>query len=131
MKRYRRSLLALLLMAAIMLPTATPAHGSIPTGTQVVLIFVAVGAIGAGIGIAVYHVAHRPPSVTGCSASSSTGLTLTDEANQQLLPLAGDTGDLKARERVKITGRNEKNRLGKVFQVDKLRKDYGPCPATP
>ena len=68
--------ISVVLVFAMVLSGARPARASIPTGTEIVLIFVAVGVVGAAVGITVYHFAHKPPSLTGCTISSASGFSL-------------------------------------------------------
>ena len=46
----------------------------------------------------------------------------------KLAPLVGANLDLKPGERVKLQGKKKKDKSGhRTFQVNKLKKDYGPC----
>ncbi len=99
-----------------------------PTQGQVVLIFVAVAAIGAAIGVGVYYAVRKAPSLTGCTSSTVTGVTLLNEDNQQVYMLMGDTALLKTGEHVRVKGKKKKDSFGKpAFLVDKVAKDFGPC----
>lgn len=119
-----------LLLLALFFARATPARASIPTETQVVLIFVGVAVIGAAIGITVYHFAHTSPSLTGCTALSAGTLTLLNEADHRSITLVGQTSELKAGERVRVSGKHQKN-ANSTFLVEKIKKDYGSCPVSP
>jgi hypothetical protein len=131
----RHKLSALLLCASLLL-LSKPAKASIPTGGQVVLIFVGVAAIGAAIGVGVYFAVRKAPSITGCAVSSASGLSLQHEGDQQTYTLLGDTAAIKPGDRIRISGKKRKEYPSgnRDFLVEKLAKDYGPCktlPATP
>ncbi len=135
MKRVPFRAFTLVLLCAFLLTAVRPAKASIPTGTQVVLIFVAVGAIGAALGVGIYYAVRRSPSLTGCTASGSGGgLTLHNEGDQQTFSLTGDTATIKSGDRIRVQGRKNKDSSGNhTFRVDKLSRDFGPCkvPVTP
>jgi hypothetical protein len=99
-----------------------PARASIPSGTQVGLIFAAVGVIGAGIGVGIYYAVAHKPAITGCAASSADGLTLQNESDQRAFTLIGETSSIKAGDRVQIRGKKSKTTAGaSLFKVESLR----------
>ena len=105
------------------------AEASIPTGGEVVLIFVGVAVIGAAVGVGIYLVARKPPARTGCVQTTATGLQLKAESDAELYTLVGDTALIKPGDRVKVSGkRKKKDSSGpRLFVVDKVVKDYGAC----
>jgi hypothetical protein len=115
---------ALLLAAA-----AKPADASIPTQSDVVWIGIAIGAIGAGIGIGIYYAVHHNHSLTGCVISGADGLQLQSRGDQQTYLLVGDVAGIKPGERIHVSGKKAKaaNGAGPQFIVEKLGKDYGSC----
>jgi hypothetical protein len=95
-------------------------------------ILVAMIAVGAAIGVGVYFIVRRPPSVTGCAAANSDNLTLLNEADNQTYTLAGEIANIKAGNRIHVSGKKKKDPSGKqTFLVAKLAKDYGPCKVSP
>ncbi len=81
MKRSAFRVFAPILLCAFLFTSVRPAKASIPTGGEIVLIFVAVGVIGAAIGVGVYYAVRKSPSLTGCATSGSGGgLSLRSEA---------------------------------------------------
>lgn len=102
------------------------------TKGQVVGIIVALVAVGAAIGVGAYLLTTRRPAISGCTASASGNLTLLNEADHQTYTLSGDISSITADERVRVSGKKQKNpAVGtRVFRVNKLVKDYGPCNAT-
>jgi hypothetical protein len=129
----RHKLTALLLGASLLL-LSKPAKASIPTQSQIVLIFVGVAAIGAAIGVGVYFAVRRTPSITGCAAvSPDSNLSLQNEGDQQTYTLLGDTADIKPGDRIHVTGKKRKQYPSgnREFLVEKLAKVYGPCKVQP
>jgi hypothetical protein len=131
----RHRLTTLLLCVSLLLLSKPANANSIPTQSQVVWIFVAVGAIGAAIGVGIYFAVRKASSITGCAISTNSALSLQNEGDLQTYSLIGDTADIKAGDRVKVSGKKKKDSSGKRdFLVEKLSKVYGPCkvsPATP
>jgi hypothetical protein len=129
----RRIVIVILVGLSIGLFTEQPAQASIPTQNQVTGIIIAIVAIGAGIGIGVYFLVRRPPSLTGCAVQGSSSLTLENETDHQVFMLIGDTPNLKVGERVRVTGKKQKKDASgaRTFLVEKLNKDYGACKVSP
>ena len=134
--RHRKLIALLLCVSLLLLPK--PAKASIPTHSQVVLIFVGVAAIGAAIGIGIYYAVRRngAASITGCAVSSDAGLSLQREGDQQTYTLLGDTAGIKSGDRIRVSGKKRKEYPSgkRDFLVERLAKVYGPCkvlPATP
>ena len=120
-------LTALLLCIALLL-TPKPAKADIISGGQVAAIGVGVAAIGAAIGVGIYFLVRKPPSITGCATPGSDGLTLRNESDASTYTLVGDTVAIKAGERVRLTGKKKSDPSGQhKFIVDKVSKDYGAC----
>ena len=126
MRHRLRSLIVFLIAGVLLLGRPAPAHASIPTQGEVVLIFVGVGAVGAAIGITAYHYAHKSPSVMGCVSGDAGALTLQSESDHKQYKLSGNTTDLKAGERVRVSGRKQRDDASTLV-VERLRKDYGTC----
>ena len=70
----RNKIIAKAAVCVLLVTAATrpAAANSIPTKSDVVWIGVAVGAIGAGIGLGIYFAVHHNASLTGCAASGRT-----------------------------------------------------------
>jgi len=84
-----RKILAKVVICALVLTAATrPAKASIPTHTDIVWIGIAIGAIGAGIGIGIYYAVHHGHSLTGCTVSGPGGLELQGHGDQPTYALA-------------------------------------------
>lgn len=122
----RAALCALLLTAA----TKSAKANNLPTSTDVAWIGVAIGAIGAGIGIAIYvAVHHSKHTLTGCASSAASGLQLQNEGDQQTYALIGEVSGIKSGDRIRVNGKKEKANAGapRQFLVEKLGKDFGAC----
>lgn len=131
MSRMLRISIAVLLACVYAVVASRPAEaqsGQIVSKSTVVWVFVAVAAVGAAIGVGVYFAVRQSPSVTGCVASGSGGLTLQNEGDHQNFLLMGDTAAIKPGERVRVKGKKKKDAAGnRSFLVDQVKKDYGAC----
>lgn len=135
MKAGRKKILAKAAICVLLVTAATePAvANSIPTKSDVVWIGVAIGAIGAGIGVGIYYAVHHDHSLTGCAVSVAGGLRLQNKGDQQTYSLVGAVNGIKPGERIRVSGKKVKKTTGPSpeFLVEQLSKDYGPCPANP
>lgn len=133
MKARRNKILAKAVVCALLLTATTePAvANSIPTKSDVVWIGIAVGAIGAGIGIGIYYAVRHNQSLNGCAVPGANGLELQNKGDQQTYALVGTVSAIKPGERIRVSGKKVKKTAGPTpqFLVEKLSKDYGPCPA--
>jgi hypothetical protein len=99
-----------------------------PSKAEVVAIIVGIAVVFVGVGFLVYHETHKHASITGCIVPGTDGLTLQNEKDKRAYALSGDSGALKAGERVTIKGKKVKDSAGKYsFRVEKLSKDFGTC----
>lgn len=121
-----------LCVCLLLLPRPAKADIGISQG-QVIGIGVAIAAIGAAIGVGVYFLVRKPPSVTGCVSSGPNGLTLRNESDQQTFSLIGDTAAIKPGDRIRVSGKKKKTETSgkRDFLVEKQGKDYGPCRVAP
>jgi hypothetical protein len=136
MKAGRKKILAKALVCALALTATAPENAranSIPTQSDVVWIGVAIGAIGAGIGIGVYYAFHHGHTLNGCAVSQADGLKLKNNGDDQTYALVGEVSAIKPGDRVRVSGKKTKKSAGPApqFVVEQLSKDYGPCPVKP
>ena len=126
---HRRIFAKAAICAIIVAAAAKPADASIPTQSDIVWMGVAIGAIGAGIGIGIYAAVHHGHQLTGCAVSGANGLQLRSEGDQQSYALTGDLAGIKSGDRVHVSGKKEKSKAGvpRQFIVEKFMKDYGAC----
>jgi hypothetical protein len=129
--------LAIVLVCVLLVTTTKPAMADdqIVSNTDVALIVAAIVAIGAGIGIGIYILARKAPSLTGCATSSADGLQLLNEGDSQTYMLTGAVSGIKSNDRVRVKGKKLKRASNhRQFLVEKVAKDFGVCkvqPATP
>lgn len=118
--------------AALSVALACSGATSCTTG-QVALSSAAIAAVvvgtTVGITLAVQHSHH---TLQGCLFSDGDGLKFrTMDAKEYTVK--GETADVKVGDRLKLHGSKVKKRKGdsgdQVFVVEKVNKDYGPCPA--
>lgn len=104
------------------------------TKTQVALSSAGLAAAVVGITVGVtLGVQHHKHSLQGCVSSGANGLNLRT-VDAQIFALKGEDAGIKAGDLVKLHGLKEKKPRGsgagdRVFLVQRLNKDYGPCPA--
>jgi hypothetical protein len=92
-------------------------------------------ALGVGGGIAavtIVAVHHSHHTVKGCVVSGPNGLEIQENSNS-IFDLTGLTTDVKVGDRYRLNGsklKKAKHTPGnRTFLVDKVGKDFGPCPA--
>jgi len=104
------------------------------TRTQVALSSAAIAAVVAGTTVGVtYAVKHHNHTLQGCVFSDASGLKLRT-SDAKAYTLKGDAASIKVGDSVKFHGSKVRKAKGdsagdQVFMVQKLSKDYGPCPA--
>jgi hypothetical protein len=102
-----------------------------PSGAQVYGAIAGVGGIAAVATILAVNHSHH--TLKGCVFEGPTGLRL-QSSDSKTYTIEGDAASIKAGDRVKLHGSRVKKAKGssgdKVFKVEKLSKDYGPCHVT-
>ena len=142
-RRYLARLVALVLLAAVLVnslgpdvaaqerPRATGGFGSNAEASGIILALV--GTV-AGIGAGVYFAVQAAHTVNGCVIDNPDGLLL-QTGNGKTYVLLGNTTNIKANERIKVTGTRRKKINGITdqpsFVVEKLNKVYGTCSVAP
>jgi hypothetical protein len=105
-----------------------------PSTGEVVGIGVAVGAVIAVAIIVPVEIGRSHHIVTGCVMTSANGPEL-QTSDGKTYALEGDAVSIKVGDKVKIHGskiKKTKDSTGPgIFRVEKLNRDYGPCPVTP
>ena len=102
-----------------------------PTGGEVAG---AAAGIGAGIAVLIVVAVNADShTITGCVVSGPGGPEL--QTSEKRYALEGDAGNIRVGDRVKLHGsrlRKTKDQPGdQVYRVEKIKKDYGPCPVKP
>ncbi len=103
-----------------------------PSKGQVVGVVVGIAAVGAAIGVGVYYAVRHNHSLTGCVVSGANGIELSNEGDHKTYGLVGDMAAIKAGDRVRVSGKKQKKGSGDAwpFLVEKVSKDFGPCPVS-
>lgn len=135
MRAQYRSIFAKAAVCALLITAIAPltAQSSTPIGgvtnSDVVWIGVAIGAIGAGVGIGIYYAVHHGNSLNGCAVSGSDGLQLQNRGDGQTYALTGEVAAIKPGDRVRVSGKKPRQSGGgaREFVVERLTKDYGAC----
>ena len=123
----RQRIIAFAVFAALVCSGATSC-----TRTQVGLSAAAIAAILVGTTVGVtYAVKNSHHTLQGCVFSDANGLKLRT-SDAKVYTLEGEAATIKVGDRVKFHGsklKKTKDSTGdQVFVVEKLSKDYGPCP---
>jgi hypothetical protein len=130
---FLRYQVAVVLMCASLLAAPVPVKAQkIVSNGEIAGAIVGIAAAGVAIGVGAYYLL-RKASITGCAVSNQNGLELRNESDRQTYMLIGDTGDIKAGERIRVKGKKKKkdSSAGRTFLVEKLTRNYGPCKALP
>ena len=132
MKSSLRNRITSLTLCAALLLIPRPAKAD-SINNALIAFTAGIAAAGAAIGIGVYYALHhRNTSMTGCVALNADRLALRREGDQQIYMLVGDIGDIKAGNRIHVSGKKKIDDAGKPsFLVERVVKDYGPCKVVP
>lgn len=117
----------LLCSTLIFLPFSRPAAAanSICGGCEAAIVGVAVG-IGAAVGVGIYLIHRSHTSLTGCIQQTDDGLSLIAK-DSKTYKLMNAPSEVKGRERLSLRGHKMKSQPGRIFRVDHISRDYGPC----
>ena len=104
------------------------------TKTQIALSITAIAAVVVGTTVGVtLAIQHSRHTLNGCISSGAGGTELR-MSDGKVYTLKGELTDIKVGDKLKIHGSKVKkvkgNTAGQVFVVEKVNKDYGPCPAS-
>lgn len=125
----RQRIIAVAAVAALACSGATSCSTS-----QVVLSSAAIAAVIVGTTVGVtLAVQHSHHTLQGCIFSGDSGLKLR-LSDARVYTLKGEIADVKVGDKLKVHGSRVKKGKGgsagdQVFVVEKVNKDYGPCPA--
>jgi hypothetical protein len=110
----------------------SPPSGNIgPSNAEVAGAAIGIGAVIAVAIIVPVEISRSHHLLTGCVVTSANGLEL-HTSDAKIYALEGDAASIKVGDKVKIHGskiKKTKDSTGPgVFNVEKLNRDYGPCP---
>jgi hypothetical protein len=111
----------------------TQCQGNIgPSNGEVIGAALGIGAVIAVAIIVPVEISRSHHIVTGCVMTSTSGLEL-QTTDGKTYALEGDAASIKVGDKVKVHGSKIKKTKDStspgVFRVEKLTRDYGPCPA--
>ncbi len=121
-----------LLLGATLLIGTTPAKAdTLQTDAHWIVAGIVIAS--AAIVVVVVLVIKKTPSIKGCAVSNQSAMELQNEGDQRTYMLIGDTANIKAGERVRVTGKKKKKdgSGNQTFVVEKLAKNYGACKVLP
>lgn len=96
---------------------------------QVIGILIGIAGGSAALGIGIFYAVHHGHTINGCALPGPNGLELQNQGDQKTYHLIGEVADIKPGDRVRVSGKKEKESSGtpQEFIVEKLAKDYGAC----
>lgn len=117
------------LIAVLSVALAIPARANVQTtGKEAAVGIVVVAAAVAVIAI-VLVLRHKPKqrTITGCVNSGAGGMSLTDEKDQRVYALSGDTTGVKPGDRMTLDGNRKDAGSSLSFETRKISRDFGAC----
>jgi hypothetical protein len=127
--------LSMVLIIALGVVVATPAHASSNLQTDSHEIVGGIVAASAAVGVLIivlvlHHNKSHHSAITGCVTSGAEGMTLTDEKDSQVYALSGNTAGVKPGDRIKLQGKKVQSTesdksLG--WEATDVTKDFGAC----
>lgn len=125
-----QGLLILLLCWALATPARAQSGGEkiVSNGTIVGVIVGVVAAVAVLAIVAIHYSKKR--TITGCVSLEGSGLTITDEKDNQPYTLTGNTGGIKPGDRMKVQGKKVESKGSNknlVWETKAVSKDFGVC----
>ena len=105
-----------------------PSEGELVATTVGVVAVIALGTV---LLVEVHHDHH---TIKGCATLGPNGVQVVNEGDSKTYTVTGVTDQVKVGDRVKVHGNKEKTQQGstdRVFTVQQINKDYGPCKTPP
>lgn len=125
--RVLSGILIIALSLVFCVPVEAQSSGKIVSNGTIIGVVVGVVAGVAVLAIVAIHYSKKR-TITGCVASGSSGMTLTDEKDKQIYALSGDTTNIKPGNRVRLQGKKAKsNNKTLVWEAKEVTKDFGVC----
>jgi hypothetical protein len=128
MSKYISGFLVIALSLALTTPLAAQSEKIGYSGPVVGPIVGAAAGVAILIIVAVHYSKKR--SITGCVASTGSGMTITDEKDKQIYALSGNTTAVKPGDRMKVKGKKAKHTGSDpalVWKSTEVSKDLGVC----
>jgi hypothetical protein len=129
-KFFWRGVLIVALCVALAIPARAQPYSFKNLGNNVIIAIVAVSAALVVITVVVVHESRKKRTVTGCVASGTNGMSVTDEKDKRIYALSGNTADIKPGDRVTLQGKKAKPKDASTpldWEVNKETKDFGAC----
>jgi hypothetical protein len=121
----------LIVVLCVALATPAKANSFDTTGRNIVIGIVTVtAALAVVITIVVLHESRKDRTITGCVNAAGSGMTITDEKDQQVYALSGNTVGIAPGERMKLKGKKVKSKgpdKKAVLVATSVTKDFGVC----
>jgi hypothetical protein len=128
----QRSFWRVLLISIVCVALATPATaGTLDNNARniVIGIVAATAAVAVVVTVVVIHYS-RKRTITGCVNAGASGMTITDERDQRVYAVSGNTAGVAPGERMKLRGQRLKSRGADkthTWVATEVAKDFGVC----
>lgn len=126
-KSFCRTVIVLFLSTCLVIPSQADTLKSDVRNIEIGIVVVAA----AVVVVAVLVVRHeRRQTITGCVHSGANGNTITDEKNQRVYALSGNTVGIAAGKRLKLQGKELKSQgpeSVRGWRATKIAGDLGAC----
>lgn len=97
-------------------------------GKQITIGIVVVSiAIGIGVTLLILHEKHKKAVLTGCVASATNGMSITDAKDGRTYALTGDPTGIKPGDRMTLEGKRRGSANTVVFEAHRVIRDLGAC----
>ena len=126
-KHFWRGVLIVALSVALAQPAEAEGY---PSGGAIVAAIAGVVAAVVVVAVLVIHKSSGKRTVTGCVNPGKNGMSVTDEKDQQLYTLTGNTADIKPGDRMTLRGKKIKPTQASktlVWDTKTIAKDLGAC----
>jgi hypothetical protein len=126
---FTSGVLVVVLCVALCAPAR--ANTSLKTAATEIVVGIVVVATAATVLVVVLIHKSKKTAITGCVSSGEIGLTMTDEKDQKIYSLSGNTTALKPGDRMTLKGKRTKAKGSSktfVWETKAVTNDFGVCP---
>ena len=119
-----------LMIAVLCAALAGPGRAeSLTTARDQLIIGIAVVSAGIAVGVTllILHERHKQIALTGCVASTASGMSLTDDKDKRVYTLSGNPAGVKPGQRMTFAGKRKTVNGTLIFEARSVTKDFGVC----
>ncbi len=119
-----------IVVISLALPAPARANSLDNAGRNIVIGIVAVtAALAVVITVVIMHESKKDKIITGCVKSAESGMTITDEKDEKVYTLSGNTVGVRPGDRMKLKGKKAKSKRDPalVWVANSVIQDMGVC----